>query len=51
MKYKLLESEYTADLSRRVNELISVGWKPQGGVAAYSNGMETYYCQAMILGD
>ncbi|WP_339014253.1 DUF1737 domain-containing protein [Lactococcus garvieae] len=51
MRYKLLKSEYPFELEKKVNELIIKGWKPQGGVTAYSHGMSTYYCQAMILGD
>ncbi|WP_338953396.1 DUF1737 domain-containing protein [Lactococcus petauri] len=51
MKYRVLEGEYTYKLAEKVNELIAKGWKPQGGVTAYSHGMSTYYCQAMILGD
>ena len=51
MTYTILKSDFVNTLAEEVNEHIANGWKPQGGVSAYSHGMSTYYCQALILED
>jgi len=41
MEYKILQAEYAEKLSIKVNEAISNGWKPQGGVI-YFQDTETW---------
>lgn len=45
MKYIILCSDYTDELSRLVNEFITEGWQPLGGVA-FDKINRT--CQAMV---
>ena len=49
MEYKIVEAHYAATLARLVNELISEGWEPQGGVAiAFDSSNNAVYTQALI---
>ena len=57
MKYTILEAGDHAGMEIKVNKALAVGWKPQGGIAAYTitqrdhNGhewMEIWFMQAMI---
>lgn len=48
MEYIIIERDDVDDLSEKINSLMEDGWKPQGGVSAYSFDLHYYYCQAMI---
>jgi hypothetical protein len=48
MEYRLVEENYSFDLTKKVNELIKLGWKPQGGLIYWANGFNDHYKQAMI---
>ena len=49
MEYIVVEEDTSFELSARITEMIGDGWKPQGGVSAYSSeGYRDYYCQAMV---
>lgn len=54
MRYLVSRSRKLDDLVDNVNELIDEGWKPLGGVTAYSYGIQNQhkeYAQAMIKED
>ncbi len=38
MKYTVIKEHYSTDLSRRVEKMMTIGWKPQGGVTHWSFG-------------
>ena len=46
MEYTVVFTKGYDDLIREVNQLISQGWKPQGGVAMDLGNFN--FCQAMI---
>ncbi len=49
MEYTLVEDSSPQDLEKEVNDLISEGWLPQGGIAiSNSSDVDFTYCQAMI---
>lgn len=56
MKYEVLHAEDLHELTRKVNEHIAAGWKPQGGIATVRyrgmpmlvRGWNSWY-QAMVL--
>lgn len=48
MEYTIVSSETEKNLIEKVNDLIQLGWEPEGGVAVSSDG--TFY-QAMVLID
>ena len=49
MEYIIIERDNAGDLSEKINRLMGDGWKPQGGVSAYSStGHRDYYCQAVV---
>ena len=52
MQYHILSRNSESSIERLVNQYISRGWKPLGGIAVstLSTGAEYYY-QAMILED
>jgi hypothetical protein len=49
MRYVVVEAQSADELQRKVQELIDLGWEPQGGlsVATYAAGAWWYY-QAMV---
>lgn len=50
MQYIILEAGNIVELARLVQEYISNGWEPQGGVSAASNQVTVWwYYQAMVL--
>lgn len=54
MKYRLAEACNYEDVAKQINELMSDGWVPQGGVAVlyrenYPDFSAHLYTQAMIL--
>jgi hypothetical protein len=48
MKYTVVTSSRFEELIKQVNELIEVGWIPQGGICESGNGAIYHYSQAMI---
>jgi hypothetical protein len=53
MEYKVITEEHTVDLEKKVRELISIGFVPQGGIAVtLDTGGMTYatkkFYQAMV---
>lgn len=44
LKYIIVSATNMPDLHDKVNELLSEGWTPQGGIAGYGK----YICQAMV---
>ena len=52
MEYKILEAQSIKDLTGLVNDIIKLGWKPQGGIAVtknqFGNSVYVYY-QVVIL--
>jgi Domain of unknown function (DUF1737) len=49
MRYIILEASSITDLSAKVEEYISRGWEPQGGMSAASNQtLVWWYYQAMV---
>ena len=51
MQYRILEENSVYRLENAVNEAISRGWRPQGGVAIDSQGMSESFLQAVIKED
>lgn len=51
MKYEVVKSKYVDDLGDLVNDLISKGYKPLGGVNCATDGSQVNYVQSMILED
>lgn len=53
LKYKIVTEEHASALVTAINQLISEGWAPQGGVAVATdaNSKETTYAQAMLKED
>lgn len=48
LSYRTVEGTDSSDLDSIVNDLISHGWKPQGGVSVFVTSDEIYWAQAMI---
>ena len=50
MGYVILESDDTLRLAIEVNQRMTKGWKPLGGVACYLNPINgsVHYAQAMV---
>jgi hypothetical protein len=49
MKYRIIECSNRYDLTNEVNDWISAGWKPQGGVSLmYHSAYKQTWTQAMI---
>jgi len=48
MTYKLVTAISATELSVKVNEMISDGWEPHGGVAVGGDALNKYFAQAMI---
>lgn len=46
MKYKIITAANVGTLEQLVNQAITEGWKPQGGVGA--DGSFRMVCQAMV---
>jgi len=51
MKYELVESAYTSELTDNVNSLCRKGYKPLGGVSTYLYRDTVNYIQVMVLED
>lgn len=51
MKYEIVANSKPLRLEKEVNERISDGWFPQGGLSISDGNKVTIYCQAMIKHD
>ena len=47
-KYQILEAYSTYDLEKQVNDKISSGWKPLGGVSVIRGLTEDTFIQAIV---
>lgn len=49
LEYTVVVTTSIEDLETEVNDLLSKGWKPQGGLSSMNYGATGFeYCQAMI---
>jgi hypothetical protein len=49
IRYDVVEALSLPKLVSKVDDLISVGWQPLGGVAVGEGEMRTIYAQAMVF--
>lgn len=49
VEYNVIRDDYLSDLIEKVNDMLALGWRPQGGIFAYNTLGNGYkHCQAMI---
>jgi hypothetical protein len=48
MTYQLVTSKSPKDLTEKVNQMISEGWEPQGGVGVGGDALNRHFAQAML---
>ena len=51
MKYEIITAIAKSDLVELVNQMIALGWEPQGGVSAYWLKTHACHAQAMLKKD
>ena len=49
MEYKLIVGTDLLKFQEEINELMSEGWIPQGGVSVVSDVIGTRFCQSMVI--
>jgi len=48
VKYMVVSRTYKGDLERAINDVIGMGWQPQGGVSFRMSGMSEEWAQAVV---
>jgi hypothetical protein len=48
MEYTVIQADSVGEFIVLVNQMISDGWRPRGGVACFGFGIKVLYFQAMV---
>ncbi len=51
MHYTVITNNSLDEMEKKVQELLDVGWRPQGGICVGIEENYTYYYQAMVSDD